>query len=143
MARERESSGTSPETVMSIVGPGMKIVGDCHTDGTVRIEGAIEGTVRAGKAVVVGKDGTVDGDIYTQDAVISGKVLGALVAESRLELQSSCHVEGSVRARRLHLEEGAILNGTVEMGEEVKASGSASARNDAKGVQTEESPSVA
>jgi cytoskeletal protein CcmA (bactofilin family) len=69
--------------------------------------------------------------------------MGALVAESRLELQSSCHVEGSVRARRLHLEEGAILNGTVEMGDEVKGSPAASAPGDTQGVQAEESPSVA
>jgi len=119
MTRERQTNGTPPEAVISIVGPGMKIVGDCETEGTLRIEGAIQGSVKAGKAVVVGKDGRVDGDIFTQDAVISGHVQGTLVAQSRLELQATCQIEGSVRARRLQLEEGAILNGTVEMGEAV------------------------
>ncbi len=117
MARERQTNGTPPEAVISIVGPGMKIVGDCQTDGTIRIEGAIDGSVRAGKAVVVGKDGFVDGDIHTQDAVISGRVQGTVIAESRLELQATCQIDGRVRARRLQLEEGAILNGTVEMGD--------------------------
>ncbi len=120
MARERQSNGASPETVISIIGPGMKIVGDCETDGTLRVEGTIEGSVKAGKAVVVGKDGFVDGDIHTQDAVVSGRVIGTLVAASRLELQATSHIEGQVRARRMQLEEGAVLNGTVEMGE-VKA----------------------
>ena len=117
MARDRSGNAASPDSVISIIGPGMKLVGDCETDGTIRIEGTVEGTVRAGKAVVVGKDGVVSGDIVTQDAVVSGTVVGTLVAESRLELQATCRIEGDVRARRMQLEEGAILNGTVHMGE--------------------------
>lgn len=116
MARERTNNGTPMETVISIIGPGMKVVGDCETDGTIRVEGTVTGSVKAGKAVVVGKDGFVDGDISTQDAVISGRVTGTLVAESRLELQATCRVEGEIRARRMQLEEGAVLNGTVSMG---------------------------
>jgi cytoskeletal protein CcmA (bactofilin family) len=113
----REGTGTPPEAVISIIGPGMKVIGDCVTDGTIRVEGTIEGSVRAGKAVVVGKQGSVTGDVVTQDAVISGRVKGTLVAESRLELQASCHIEGEVRTRRMQLEEGAVLNGNVQMGE--------------------------
>jgi cytoskeletal protein CcmA (bactofilin family) len=117
MARERASNGSPPESVISIIGPGMSVVGDCHTEGTIRVEGTVRGSVWAGKAVVVGREGLVEGDITTQDAVISGSVHGALVAESRLELQATCRIEGDVRARRMQLEEGAVLNGTVQMGE--------------------------
>lgn len=120
MARET-SSGTPPESVISIIGPGMTVVGDCQTEGTVRIEGVVEGSVRAGKAVVIGKQGKVRGDVHTQDAVISGHVTGTLVAESRLELQATCQIDGEVKTRRMQLEEGAVLNGTVEMGEKKKA----------------------
>jgi cytoskeletal protein CcmA (bactofilin family) len=95
----------------------MKVVGDCETEGTLRVEGTVLGAVRAGKAVVVGKDGLVEGDISTQDAVISGTVRGTLIAESRLELQATCRIEGDIRARRMQLEEGALLNGTVQMGD--------------------------
>ena len=117
----RDTSGTPPESVISIIGPGMRVVGDCVTEGTVRIEGTVEGTVKAGKAVVIGKQGKVVGDISTQDAVVSGHVSGTLVAESRLELQASCRIDGEVRTRRMQLEEGAVLNGTVEMGDKKRA----------------------
>ena len=116
MARDRDTSSASPESVISLIGPGMTIVGDCETDGTVRVEGSVEGSIRAGKAVVVGKQGVVTGDIATQDAVISGRVEGTLIAASRLELQATCHIEGEVHTRRMQLEEGAVLNGTVHMG---------------------------
>ena len=105
------------EASMSIIGPGMNIVGDLVTDGTVRVEGRIEGTVRAGKAVVIGKGGEVVGDVLTQDAVIGGTVRGTVVAESRLELQATSDIEGQIRARASHLmlEEGARFNGQVQM----------------------------
>ena len=115
--RERHSDTGITEQVISIIGPGMRIVGDCETDGTVRVEGQVQGSVRAGKAVVVGKDGHIDGDIVTQDAVVSGRVTGTVTAESRLELQATSKVEGQVFARRMQLEDGAVLNGTIQMGE--------------------------
>lgn len=119
MAKNNDDTGPQPgrEGVISIIGPGMQVVGDCETEGTLRIEGSVEGTVRAGKAVVVGKDGVVDGDISTQDAVVGGRVTGSISAESRLELQATCVVEGQIRARRIKLEEGGKVNGMVQIGE--------------------------
>lgn len=117
MAKDNRSETSAPETVISIIGPGMKIVGDCETDGTIRVEGLVEGSVKAGKAVVVGKDGKVDGTVATQDAVISGTVAGTVTAESRLELQATARIEGDIYARRMQLEEGALVNGQVHMGE--------------------------
>ena len=132
----RETNSTPPESVISIVGPGMTIVGDCETEGTVRIEGLVKGTVKAGKAVVIGKQGRVVGDVITQDAVVSGQVTGTLVAESRLELQATCRIEGEVRTRRMQLEEGAVLNGTVQMGDKKKVAHSPAATATATGEPT-------
>ena len=117
MAKPEETAATPRDSVISIIGPGMRVVGDCETDGTLRIEGRVEGTVRAGKAVVVGKDGSIHGDLVTQDAIVGGRVNGTVVAESRLELQATCVVEGEIRARRLKLDEGGQINGSVHVGD--------------------------
>ena len=121
--RPQVASGSN-DGVISIVGSGMKVNGDVETEGTIRIEGRVEGTVRAGKAVVVGKDGRIKGDIFTQDAVVGGEVNGTIVAESRIELQATCVVEGEIRARRIQLDEGGRVNGKVHTGEVKAASGS-------------------
>lgn len=109
------------EGAVSIIAAGMTIVGDCKTDGTVRIEGRLEGTIRAGKSVVVGRGGEVVGDILTQDAVISGHVHGNIVAESRLELQATSDIEGEIRSRRVKLDEGAKFNGELHIEESTSA----------------------
>lgn len=127
MAKELEQPQPR-EGVVSIIGPGMRVVGDCDTDGTLRVEGTVEGTVRAGKAVVVGKDGSINGDIITQDAIIGGRVTGKVFAESRLELQATALVEGEIRARRIKLDEGGRLNGNVHIGELKAPSPAAPAR---------------
>lgn len=120
MARDR--SGTPPQdSVISIIGPGMNVIGDCETDGTLRIEGRVEGTIRAGKAVVVGKDGEVSGKIFTQDAILAGRIQGSIHAASRLEVQATARIDAEIRALRMQLEEGAEVNGTLTMGE--KAAG--------------------
>lgn len=111
----RHKSSVPPETIISIIAPGMQVVGDCETEGTLRVEGSVEGSIRAGKAVAVGEAGRVIGDITTQDAVISGRVVGNLVIGSRLELQGASYVEGEVHARRIQVEEGAVLNGSVNI----------------------------
>lgn len=102
--------------VVSIIGPGMKIVGDCSSDGTIRVEGQVEGSVKASKSVVVGKDGVVLGDIVTQDAIVAGRVNGSVKADSRVELQATCRVEGDIRSRRIKLDEGGTVDGQLHMG---------------------------
>lgn len=143
MAKNRGSATTPAESVISIIGPGMRVVGDCETTGTIRIEGAVEGSVKAAKAVVVGRDGRVQGDITTQDAVISGTIEGTLVVESRLELQATCRIDGEVQAARLQLEEGAILNGTVSMGSKAAVSASSTPEGAGTGLSSKtESPAT-
>jgi cytoskeletal protein CcmA (bactofilin family) len=121
MARDRVGRlVTAGESDISIIGPGMQVLGDLVTEGTVRIEGRVEGTVRAGRAVVLSKGGEVVGDIVTQEAVIGGQVFGTVHAEDRLELQSTAVIEGEIRARSQHLQlsEGARFNGNIQMLEE-------------------------
>src|SRR5688572_33189966 len=117
MAKDQPAQPSSG--AISIIAPGTKVNGDIETDGTLRVEGTVEGMIRAAKAVVLGKDGVVIGDIATQDAVIGGRVTGTVTAESRLELQATCVIDGEIRARRVKLDEGGKVNGQVMMGEQV------------------------
>lgn len=128
MAKETNGPQAPRDGVISIIGPGMRVDGDCTADGTLRVEGHIKGTVRAGKAVVVSKDGVVEGDILTQDAIIGGKVTGTVSAESRLELQATCQIQGEIRARRIKLDEGGQVNGNVTTGDVARAGAPHAAR---------------
>ena len=122
MAKTDASPTTPAEALISIVGADMTMKGDSETDGSIRIEGTIRGDVRAGKSVVIGKDGLLEGTIYTQDAVIAGRVVGAVYAESHLELQATSEISGEIQARQMRVEDGAVFQGQVAVGEGVRKS---------------------
>ncbi len=100
---------------ISILAPGTTVAGELRTDGVVRIEGKVEGSLHAGGQVLVAKGGVVQGDIRTREAIIAGEVRGGIFAEQRVELQASCKVDGDVTTPQIVIQEGGKLDGRIRM----------------------------
>jgi len=118
----------------------MEIVGDIKCDGTVRVEGRVKGSIKATKSVVIGKGGTISGDVETQDVVVAGCVNGTVVGASRVELQETCKVEGDIRSRRIKLDEGGHVEERLHMGADAAARPPDTARG---GKKSEAQPDAA
>jgi cytoskeletal protein CcmA (bactofilin family) len=93
---EREHGSAPPGSGRSVLAPGTVLFGDCRTDGAVRIDGRVEGTVRAGH-LTIGSGGRVDGDVE----MATGASGGAVVIEGR--------VGGAVRAHRIEVAPGGSI----------------------------------
>jgi cytoskeletal protein CcmA (bactofilin family) len=117
MFTEKGQGGPESEAGLSIIGTGMRVVGDITADGVVKIEGTVVGTVRAARQVLVGKGGEVEGDVISREAIIGGEVRGSIRADERIEIQSTSVVHGDVVAKRLLVQEGGEINGVVRMSE--------------------------
>src|SRR3954447_3281547 len=104
----------------SIIASDMTVIGDLETDGVVRIEGRIRGTVRVGSQVLVAPGAVIEGDLHTQEAVIAGQVSGAIHARERVELQATALVTGDILTPRISIVEGAMVTGEVKMDQLVK-----------------------
>src|SRR4051812_50173994 len=74
---------------LSIIGAGMRVVGDISADGVVKIEGSVAGTVRAAKQVLVARGGEVEGDVVSREAIIGGGRGGGVYAQKRGELPAT------------------------------------------------------
>jgi cytoskeletal protein CcmA (bactofilin family) len=99
----------------SIIASDMTVIGDLETEGVVRVEGRVKGTVRAGSQVLVSEGAVIEGDLHTQEAVIAGQVSGAIHARERVELQATAMVEGDILTPRISIVEGAKVTGEVKM----------------------------
>ena len=99
----------------SIIASDMTVIGDLETEGVVRIEGRVKGTVRVGSQVLVASGAVIEGDLHTQEAVIAGQVSGAIHARERVELQASAMVAGDILTPRISIIEGARIGGEVKM----------------------------
>jgi cytoskeletal protein CcmA (bactofilin family) len=99
----------------SIIASDMTVIGDLETQGIVRIEGRVKGTVRVGAQVLVAEGAVIEGDLHTEEAVIAGQVKGAIHAKERVELQASAMVAGDILTPRISIIEGAKVTGEVKM----------------------------
>jgi cytoskeletal protein CcmA (bactofilin family) len=99
----------------SIIASDMTVIGDLETEGVVRVEGRVKGTVRVGAQVLVSAGAVIEGDLHTQEAIIAGQVSGAIHARERVELQATAMVAGDILTPRISIVEGARVTGEVKM----------------------------
>ena len=105
------------EAGLSVIAAGMKIVGDIESTGVVKIEGIVEGAIRGARQLLLGRQGTVHGDIRAHEVVIGGTVVGTIIADERVEIQGTSSVQGDIHTKSIVVLEGGVINGNVRMGE--------------------------
>jgi cytoskeletal protein CcmA (bactofilin family) len=100
------------------IGKSITIKGDLTGNEDLVIDGNIEGRIDLpNNQLTIGPEGKIKADVHAKSTVVVGHVTGNVSATERIEVQASGIVDGDVRAPRLVVQEGAVLNGAVEMGE--------------------------
>ena len=102
--------------VDSVIGNNAEIKGDIIASGIIRIDGKVHGNVSSGGTVIIGKDGSVNGDVKAQEVRVSGQVSGDVVAEARVEIMANGQLKGNIKAPAIVVTEGAVFEGHCEMG---------------------------
>ena len=108
-------AGAPVEAALSIVAAGMKITGDVDTSGVLKVDGEINGSITGARQVLLGRGGTVRGNVVAGEVVVGGHVEGAVSATERLELQVTATINGDIETRSIVVLEGARINGVVRM----------------------------
>lgn len=131
-------NGATGEGALSIIAAGMTVTGDIDSNGVVKVEGRVVGTIRAARQVLIGRQGAVKGDVFTRDAVIGGTVQGNLTISERLEIQTTASVSGDVTTKTLVIQEGGRIDGSVHMSDVAAGTGAPSlaARPESKAPAT-------
>jgi cytoskeletal protein CcmA (bactofilin family) len=100
----------------SLLDAQLSVTGDLETTGSLRIEGALEGTVLSADSVVVGVGSRISGDIHAREVIVGGTITGNVHASERVELQATAVVTGDVHTGSILVQEGGVVNGRVLMG---------------------------
>lgn len=103
----------------TIIGAGTTITGNLVSNGDIRIDGTLKGNLLAKAKVLVGADGTVEGDIDGKQADILGKVTGKIKVSDLLHLHGKAVVDGDITAAKLQIEPTVAFNGQCQMGANV------------------------
>ncbi|MCP3987014.1 MAG: polymer-forming cytoskeletal protein [bacterium] len=115
------SSGAPLAAESARIGPGLAIEGDIHGDEDLILDGKIRGSLSLGRhQLLIGEAGSAQADLSARKIVVFGDVVGNIKASETVELRRTATVKGNIRAASLCIEEGATLNGRVEMGGQEK-----------------------
>lgn len=116
LKREKDKPGTDFGDVKAFLGEGTEFKGVLSFEGTVRIDGSLEGEILGEDLLIVGEPAVVKAEIDVGTAVVSGNVIGNIRARHRVELLAPSSVTGTIHTPALVVAAGATFNGSCEMG---------------------------
>ena len=112
--KEKVSVGNTQPTI-NLIGQGTVITGDVSSDGDIRIDGIVKGTVNTKAKLVLGPNGVIEGEIFCGLADISGLVKGNLHSKDTLHLKSKSKLNGDMIVGKLIVDAGAEFSGNCTM----------------------------
>lgn len=109
---------TKPQNrIDSLIGAGTTVEGNINFSGGLRVDGKIHGNVVSSGdqpgVLVISEQAEVAGEIRVNHVIVNGRVNGPIHASETLDLQAKAHVSGDVHYRRLEIQGGAVVQGTL------------------------------
>lgn len=99
----------------SIVSAECYFQGTLSVQGSLRVDGHLEGSVDNARQVVIGEGGKITGDVTGHTIVCGGEIEGNVCAEM-LEILSKASIHGDIRAQKMIVEEGGRIEGMCKIG---------------------------
>src|SRR5438034_9862687 len=109
----RRETSPIPSTNFSVLDSHISVNGDLETDGALRIDGRVEGSILRADLIVIGQGASVVGDVTAREVIVGGAVTGNIFAAQRTELQSSGIVAGDIRSAAILVQEGGVVQGRL------------------------------
>lgn len=133
---KKDSDFTSGEHY-SIVSAECYFQGTLSMQGSLRIDGKLEGAVDNARHVIISDSGRVKGDISAEIVVCSGEIEGNICADM-LEILAKAVIKGDIRAKKMIMEDGAQIEGLCRVGESVSCKTDAKASKSAASTAKED-----
>ena len=113
----KKDSDFSSGEHFSVVSAECYFQGTLSVQGSLRVDGKLEGSVDNARQVIIGEGGKITGDVTAQNVVCGGEVEGNVCAEM-VEVLSKAAIKGDIRAQKMIVEEGGRIEGMCKIGGE-------------------------
>lgn len=107
------TAGTERRTL--IVGRGISLQGTVTDAERLVVEGTVESQMIQAAELSVAQAGVFRGEVQVEDAEIAGLFDGTVTARGNLIIRSTGKIKGMARYKKLSVEEGGQIIGTMEM----------------------------
>jgi cytoskeletal protein CcmA (bactofilin family) len=102
------------EESFTFLGKGSQFKGIGTFEGTIRIDGRLEGEIHTKGTLVVGEHAVIEGDVSADVVISGGRVTGNIIAAEKVQLLATSIVIGTIKTPLLSIEEGVRFSGTCD-----------------------------
>lgn len=111
----KKDSDFSSGEHFSVVSAECYFQGTLNVQGSLRVDGTLEGAVDNARHVIVGDGGKIVGDVAAEIVVCGGDIEGNVCADM-LEVLGKASIKGDIRAKKMIVEEGGRIDGRCTIG---------------------------
>lgn len=90
--------------------------GVVNFDGTVRVDGRVEGEIHTTGTLIVGEHAVIKGIVSAGVLMNSGKINGTITAAEKIQILKPGVLVGDIRTPMIAIEEGSHFHGMCDMG---------------------------
>ena len=101
---------------ITFLGQGADFKGVVSCNGTIRIDGRIEGEIYTSGTLIVGEHAVIEGAVSAGVLVNSGKINGTVIAVQKIHILKPGVLVGNIRTPLIAIEEGSEFHGMCDMG---------------------------
>ena len=105
----------APKRPHTLIGPGIRFVGNIEATEDIEINGRVEGNISSGNTITVTEEGSIRGDIAAENYILEG------ISEGNAKVQDFCKVgkngsfTGELFAATLVTEDGSAFEGVLHL----------------------------
>ncbi len=114
--KERNQQAEQGSENFTLLGKGTDFKGVVNFDGTVRVDGRVEGEIHTTGTLIVGEHAVIEGIVCAGVLMNSGKINGTITAIEKIQILKPGVLVGDIRTPVIAIEEGSRFHGMCDMG---------------------------
>ncbi len=103
------------KSIRAFLGEGTEFKGVITFEGTVRVDGVLEGEVITDDTFIIGTAANVKAEVKAGVVIVMGRMEGKIEAKEKCEIRVGSRVSGEIFTPSIYIEEGAVFEGTCHM----------------------------
>ena len=113
---DKNTQAGSHSEDFTFLGKDVVFRGIVNFNGTIRIDGRLEGEIHTTGSLIVGEYAVIKGIVSAGTVMTSGKINGTVTAAEKIQLLKPGVLIGDIRTPAILIEEGAHFHGMCDMG---------------------------
>lgn len=111
-------AGKTEGKLDTLIGKTTRVSGNIITQGSVRVDGRIEGNLETPQTLITGQGSFIKGDVRCRDAILGGRIEGNIYALGMVEMQSGASLLGDITCKGLVIQPKVFFEGHCKMSQE-------------------------